>query len=343
MPDLDVSLDFPFAFGEPAVGALLKSDNQHFFVDEQLGFSPEAVGEHLLLHVESNGENTQWFADQLAQALGVSKTDVGFCGLKDRNAITRQWFSVYDPKRTATEKVDAAFASLSASRLLEATRGKSKLRRGDHAGNAFVITLVLDDGTEAAALADLEQRLAQVAQQGVPNYFGLQRFGRKGNNLVAFEQWLVQSQARAATAKRGRGPRKPKGIILSSARSFLFNAVLSQRVLSGSWATLIDGDVSLDGLPSAPLWGRGRSATQGEALALERAALMPFCRWSNALEHLGLQQERRALVCRPRNLRWKRTELVLTLTFDLPPGQYATGVLRELCLCREPSREIIGA
>ena len=156
--------------------------------------------------------------------------------------------------------------------------------------------------------------------------------------MPAFQQWLSRAQEERSRGKKGRSSRKPKGIILSAARSYLFNQVLCERVKEGSWKALLQGDVELNNLPTAPLWGRGRSATAGAAYDLECRALLPLQPWADALEHLGLNQERRALVSKPKNLQWKVSAKVLTLAFELPPGEYATGVLRELCRCREPSR-----
>ena len=337
---VDYSLDFPFAYGRPVLGALLKNENQHFVVHEQLGFVPSGEGEHLYLHMESDGDNTQWVAEQLAIGLEVRNVDVGFCGLKDRNAITRQWFSVYDPKSELQAKLGTACERLPANRLLEVTRGQSKLRRGQHAGNAFVITLLLDGGGEAETQAALERRLSCVREGGVPNYFGLQRFGRNGNNLPAFQQWLERAQSERQTAKKGRSKRKPRGIILSAARSYLFNCILAERVSAQNWCDLLEGDVAIQGVPAGPLWGRGRSATQLKALDIEAQALLPLRHWADALEHLGLNQERRAFVSTPKNLQWRIGEGVLIISFELPPGEYATGVLREVCLCREPSRHL---
>ena len=334
---MNFDLAFPWSQGCPQDKALLKGENAHFFVAEDLGFTPAGVGEHLYLQLESNGDNTQWVADVIAETFTIKPVDVSFCGLKDRNAITQQWFSIYDPKREVETQLQAKIAELQLRlprlRVLQQTRGAAKLRRGDHAGNHFVITLVLDE----PATSDLNLRLARISDQGVPNYFGLQRFGRDGNNLASFAQWL-QAEAQLPINKRNKR-RKPTGIILSAARSWLFNQVLAARVQAGNWRDVLEGDVLIDTqAASAPLWGRGRSATADVAFNIECQALAPFITWANALEHLGLQQERRALVCKPVDFQWRLADQHLTLSFFLPPGVYATSVLRELCDCYEPDR-----
>ncbi len=376
MTDAKYPLDFPYAYGQPTLRALLKGENAHFVVHEQLGFEPAGEGEHWYVHVESDGDNTQWLAEQMAKALDVKGLDIGFCGLKDRNAITRQWFSIYDPKQTLHDLQARLVGALPNSQILEVTRGQTKLRRGMHAGNGFIITLVFSEHTLPSIKAPLEAKLEQIKTCGVPNYFGLQRFGRNGNNLQEFDRFLAQQEAAKAsrdsgplarTAKKGRNkPRKPKGIILSSARSYLFNCVLTERVKSDTWQCVIDGDVvhashagvldqgvaqeasSIDdltqpvGVATAPLWGRGRSHTAGSALAIEQEALQSLSTWANALEHLGLSQERRKLCSMPQDLIWvfdDKEPVTLRLIFSLPPGEYATGILREICECYEPDRQ----
>ncbi|WP_053981964.1 tRNA pseudouridine(13) synthase TruD [Marinagarivorans algicola] len=376
MTDAKYPLDFPYAYGKPALRALLKGENAHFVVHEQLGFEPAGEGEHWYVHTESDGDNTQWLADQMAKALGVKALDIGFCGLKDRHAITRQWFSIYDPKQSIHDLKARLAPALPNSQILEVTRGQAKLRRGMHAGNGFIITLVFSDLALASIQAPLVAKLEQIKACGVPNYFGLQRFGRNGNNLQEFDRFLLQQEAvkasrdsttLAPTTKKGRNkPRKPKGIILSAARAYLFNCVLAERVKSETWQCVIDGDVTHEGhasalnqcvtqnakpliegstLPenvaTAPLWGRGRSHTAGRALMIEQEALHSMSAWANALEHLGLSQERRKLCSVPQDFMWgfdDKDAVTLRLIFSLPPGEYATGILREVCECYEPDR-----
>ena len=335
-----LSLSFPYAYSGVRPRAMLKSENTHFFVAENLGFTPSGEGEHLYLFIESNGDNTQWVADKIAEHLGVKPVDVGFCGLKDRNAITRQWFSVYDPKREAEPKLVGL--SSPERQILSQTRSHAKLRRGDHAGNHFLIRLGLEEPLSDAYKAELTERLAIIALQGVPNYFGLQRFGRMGSNLQAFDQWLIkqaQTPSPPGGPKNKRAKRSnPTGLVLSAARSLLFNRLLAKRVEQDCWAEVIAGDVCADQLPTGPLWGRGRSATAEVALTLEQEALAPLKAWADALEHLGLQQERRVLVNVPQDFNWQWEGQMLVLSFGLLPGAYATVVLRELCDCYEPLR-----
>ena len=313
------SLDFPCAYGGPLGRALFRVRPEDFRVQEDLGWQPQGSGEHLYLHLEKRGENTAWVARQLAELAQVRLVDVGYCGLKDRRAVTRQWFSIYLP---GTTEPDWQALPATSIRVLAQTRHRAKLRRGQHRGNHFVICL---RQVQADASA-LEQRLRQIATGGCPNYFGEQRFGRQGGNLLAAEKMLAQIEG----GGRRLRDRQQRGLILSAARSYLFNCVLARRVEQGNWAVPLDGEVLLEGGPSAPLWGRGRSAAAAVAAVLEQQVLAHWQVWCNGLEHTGLRQERRAAVLRPQRLAWCWRDTDLELAFALAPGQFATALLREL-------------
>ncbi|SMF06151.1 tRNA pseudouridine13 synthase [Alteromonadaceae bacterium Bs31] len=309
------SLDFPYALGGPAALADFRCEPEDFIVDEDLGFSPEGFGEHLLVQFQKRGENTGWLAQQLAQAFSVREMDVGFCGLKDRNALTSQWFSLYLPKsENDGEKLAQFQAQQSNISLLAQSRHPRKLRRGQHRGNHFHITLKNVQQKE-----ELTARLTAVAETGVPNYFGEQRFGRGGSNLYWAGLWFEGGENIRNRSKRVMAQ--------SAARSYLFNKVLAERVRLGDWnAIKFDDEISVSG----PLWGRGRPLA-GESLnAFEAEQLAGYESWMLGLEHVGSLQERRPLVLKPENFQWTQAGDVLELDFQLPPGAYATSVLREI-------------
>jgi tRNA pseudouridine13 synthase len=223
------------------------------------------------------------------------------------------------------------------------TRHGRKLRRGGLRENRFVITL-RDLQGECSLL---EQRLEHIQKEGVPNYFGEQRFGHDGNNLQ-----MAESLLRGEVAERDRHKR---GLYLSAARSWLFNRVLSARVADGSWVQALPGEALIQShsrsalslrfindeireriamgflQPSAPLWGRGKTSALAEAAELEHAALAGEEHLMHGLEQAGLEQERRALCLQPKEFSWQwQGEGTLQLSFSLPAGSYATAVLREL-------------
>ncbi|MGB5102860.1 MAG: tRNA pseudouridine(13) synthase TruD, partial [Steroidobacteraceae bacterium] len=278
-------MDLPVAYGPPPASGRIRVAPEDFQVEELLGFEPDGSGAHLLLVVEKRGANTGWVASQLARLAGIHPRDVGYSGLKDRHAVTRQSYSLPWP---AAAPVDACLDWCGEGfRVLAASRHGRKLRPGSHRGNRFQIRVREFTGDEAA----VGERLRLIAGGGVPSYFGPQRFGREGGNLARARDW-----ASGAAAPRERSQRS---FLLSAARSVLFNEVLAERVRRGDWNTLLPGEaVMLDGRrsyfraatpdetlrarceqmdvhPTGPLWGAGESPATGEALAVEERALAP--------------------------------------------------------------------
>ena len=311
------SLEFAHATHKPRTVGVIKEENQDFCVTEHLQTEFTGDGEHIYLYIEKQGENTHWLAKQLAEFAGIKHDDVGFSGLKDRNAVTRQWFSVHLPKGSSLNW--QAF-NCSTWQVLQIEQHRQKLRRGEHQDNEFKILVRVALTTFERSTIDL--KLEHIKQTGVPNYFGLQRFGRDGGNLIAAQGWFVEG-------KKIKN-RREKGLVLSAARSYVFNQLLSQRVIDGNWKSIIAGDVAEHGVPTGPLWGRGRLASSDSALEYETAVANQFEDWCYQMEHQGLKQERRALVLKPSAFSWQWLEAGLELKFTLAPGQYATTVLREL-------------
>lgn len=291
---------------------------EDFIVNEILGFEPKGEGEHVYLHIKKRKNNTQWVAGTIANIAGVSERDVGYCGRKDRQAVTTQWFSVYLPKQPI---IDWSVLNNEGIDVISTSRHTQKLRRGQHKANQFSIHLrKVCDSLGNPLTAKLKQTLNQVFQtlktQGLPNAFGLQRFGH--NNLEKANDWLVNNK---------KPCNRERSIILSSARSHLFNIVLNERVQSGIWQHALTGDPLISGQPTGPLWGRGRALSTGETLEFERELLAPYHVWCNRLEHLGLTQERRALILKPYDAQAQWVNDDWQLDFSLPVGAYATSVL----------------
>lgn len=324
----------------------MRAEPEDFRVDEIDAFEASGSGEHLLLTVEKRGMNTAFAARRIAQWAGVAESAIGYAGLKDRHAVTRQRFSVWIPKKVAPD-----IASLQADdlRVLSADWHSRKLPRGALAGNRFTLLLRDVEGGRDA----IDARLQAIAARGVPNYFGEQRFGRGGDNVA---------QALAMFAGR-RVKREQRSILLSAARSEIFNALLSARVGRGEWDRAVSGDVfMLDGSqsvfgpveidgdidsrlvrfdihPTGPMWGRGALRTLDGVQSLEAGIAEIHAPLCEGLEAAGLKQERRSLRLPVRDLAWSwADEGVLSLSFQLPAGSYATTVLRELGDIEDPQR-----
>jgi tRNA pseudouridine13 synthase len=316
---------WPNAYPASGACATLKLLNEDFIVTELPLQRPSGDGEHIWLDIEKNGANTAFVAQQLAEAAGVQERDVGYAGLKDRYAITRQWFSIYLPKGETPDLTQLKHPEFN---VLSQRRHVKKLRPGDLHGNRFRIVLRDVTGDRDA----VEANLKAVASHGVPNYFGAQRFGHDGGNVE-------QGRAMLAREVRVRNPKK-KGIYLSAVRSFVFNEVLALRIQQGFWGKTLPGDVMDEaGRPTGPLWGRGRVTTTDQAQALESPVAERHATLCDGMEHAGLDQERRALVASPMDMSWEWLQAnQLVLTFALPAGAYATSVLNEILRTTEPDR-----
>ena len=328
-----------FAWGPPPVRGQIRVFPEDFQVTENLGFTPDGHGEHLWLFIEKREQNTAHVAVELARAAGVHARHVSFAGLKDRNAVTRQYFSIHLPGQ---DDPDWQAWELDGVRILEGGRSSRKIQRGRLSGNGFELIVRDVDGD----LDALEQRLATIRDHGVPNGFGEQRFG--GNNI-----------SRAHDLFAGRMRRKPsknkRGFYLSAARSLIFNRVLVERMEAGTWNRLIDGEVAilngsqswfsadsndpeqiercrqLDIHPSGPLAGEGDSPATGQARELEASIYDEQRDLYEGLIKFRLKHQRRPLRMKVEKLEWTWLEpKVVCLRFELGQGSYATSVLREV-------------
>lgn len=330
----------------PCQSALFKQQPSDFCVSEDLGFTLSGAGEHQCYQIRKTGINTQQVVRHLAKLAGVREHDIGYAGLKDRMGVCVQWLSVYQPQR---QEIDTSSLAALGVEILQSTRNSRKIRRGSHRGNAFVIRLRKVD---SAGHDELEERLGNIARRGVPNYFGEQRFGRNNDN-VAMARRLFSGELRL---KKGF----KKGMLLSAARSFVFNALLAERVAAGTWDQYLPGDVmNLSGTesvfvpsawdavlaerleradihPTGALWGAGELRSSAAARALEEAVAQRYADICAGLEKAGLQQARRSLRLTVNDMAWDFVDATdIEVRFMLPPGAYATSVLRELCLLKE--------
>lgn len=323
---------WPAAYPASGASATMKLLNEDFIVTELPLQLPSGEGEHLWLDIEKNGANTAFVAQQLAEAAAVQERDVGYAGLKDRYAVTRQWFSIYLPNgKGKGETPDLTGLQHPEFKVLSQSRHVKKLRPGDLRGNRFRIVL-RDVSGDPDTIQAIETNLQAVASHGVPNYFGAQRFGFEGGNVE-------QGRAMLAREIRVRNP-KTKGIYLSAVRSFVFNEVLALRIQQGLWGKTLPGDVMDEaGRPTGPLWGRGRVITTDQAQALENGVAERHATLCDGMEHAGLDQARRALAASPADMSWEWPQADrLVLTFALPAGTYATSVLNEILRVTEPDR-----
>lgn len=330
----------PHAGGTPPCSGLIKSQPEDFVVDEKLSFDLADEGDHVFLHIRKRDLNTDEVARKIVRLAGVKPFDLGYAGKKDRRAVTEQWFSVHLPGR---REVDWTPLNSDRIEVLEQRRHVRKLRIGALSGNTFHLVVRQIDGDRES----LEARLQEIQRTGVPNYFGAQRFGLQANNLVQAVEMFTTGELPHAQNLRG--------LLVSAARSFLFNEILARRVAAHTWNQWLDGEVlMLDGSasffrpdpadpalaerlstfdvhPSGALWGTGPSLVEGACCELEQSVIDAHPVFAEGLAGLGLRQERRALRLGVKDLSWIwRDDHTLYLVLTLPAGSYATAVLREL-------------
>jgi len=333
-----------YLYGKPKSTGLLRSQISDFKVFEQLPFSPCGEGEHLFIHIRKTGANTVFVARELAKYFSVKEQLVSYAGLKDRFAITEQWFGVHVPGKTVYDLSDLYIEGVE---VLSYTRHNKKLRIGALTGNRF--ELVLRNVTQ---LEEFKLRWKDIIEQGVPNYFGEQRFGINGGNI---------DKALALFSGTKVKDKKKRGMYLSAARSHIFNAMISERINQGLFNQVLLGDVlMLAGTQSvfhldevddaialrfkdkdvditASMWGAGELMTSAEPEALEASIAEKNNEFCQGLPRFGLKQERRRI-----RLSISETELsvmdnavgelnsTIKISFFLPAGCYATTILREL-------------
>ncbi|WHP79736.1 tRNA pseudouridine(13) synthase TruD [Edwardsiella anguillarum] len=339
-----------YLHGRPAATGVVKAFAEDFFVAEDLGFAPDGEGEHVLVRLRKEGCNTQFVAENLARFARIAARSVSYAGLKDRHAVTEQWFCLHLPGR---DTPDFSQFVLEGCQVMTVARHRKKLRIGTLRGNQFRLVL-----RHISDSAEVEERLRRVAAQGVPNYFGEQRFGRGGNNLQQARRWATDQIRVKERAKRG--------FYLSAARSALFNRLVSERLAAGCFSRALAGDaLQLTGRGSwfvaqeaelaalqqrldagelritAALPGDGDGGVAGDAAEFERRVLSEYADLQALLTRERVEPARRAVLLQPQVMAWNWwDDATVELTFDLPAGSFATSVVRELFCQENPDADL---
>ena len=320
----------------PKQTALLKAECADFVVKEQLGYDMSGDGEFVAVKVRKTDCNTLFVGEQLAKLAGISARNMSYAGLKDRKAVTEQWFSLQMPGQPTP---DFSQFSLEGVEILEVTRHQRKIRIGSLQGNHFEILLRNAEETD-----ELKERLDFLAKNGFPNYFTEQRFGRDGNNLTQALRW--------ANGEIKVKDRNKRSFYLSAARSEMFNLIVSKRMELNLAQQILVGDVlqlngshswfvvdesedlaqlqqrlaQQDVLLTAPLIGEEeKSAVDFEhEIFAQHQALFDLMRQER------MKAARRPILMQPQQFQWQFEPNGLRLQFALPAGSYATALIREL-------------
>ena len=333
----------PRALGVAPGRAVIRSQPQDFQVAEQLGFELSGEGEHVFLYLQKCQLNSLELVRRLSEVSGVAERDIGYCGLKDRNAVTRQWFSV--GMAGAPEPDWVSLERDGHVRVLDVARHSRKLRRGVHKANRFRLVLRQLQGQRV----ELEQRLQQLGSCGAPNYFGEQRFGRNGATLEQALRWMHSGR---------RVTRNKRSLFYSALRASVFNQLLAARVEAGSWNRVQPGDICMlagsrsffhsaavdetierraqqgDLHPGLPLWGRFEPGAGPLECPSECREICDF------LEQSGVDLSWRATRLLPDDFCWQFCDDgTLQLEFALGAGAYATALLAEFVQYKEGTTE----
>ncbi|MFO0851266.1 MAG: tRNA pseudouridine(13) synthase TruD [Gemmataceae bacterium] len=324
----------------PGVGGRIKVQPEDFEVEELPAYEPSGTGDHLYLWVQKRDIASEYFVKTVARRLNVHPGDVGTAGQKDRRAVARQWVSVPAAAEPNLGKLDGDGLT-----LLTVSRHGNKLKPGHLRGNRFRI-LIRD--ADPARQADAVRVLARLRDQGMPNYYGPQRFGRDGDTLELGKLCLA-----------GKQPRRVRPFLfkfaLSAVQSWLFNDYLGRRLADGLFRTVLPGDVLMKWPAGGIFRADDVAAEQARFDARETVTAGPMF-GKRTFPAAGVAAEREAAVLRDNGLSpaafdgfgklmsgTRRHNLVyiddlaaawepagLRLAFTLPSGCYATVLLREV-------------
>lgn len=329
-------LELAYLQTAPKKTALLKAECADFIVKEELGYDMSGDGEFVAVRVRKIDNNTIFVGEKLAAFCGVSARNMGYAGLKDRKAITEQWFCIQMPGKPTP---DFSQFQMDGVEILEVTRHNRKIRTGSLDGNYFDILL-----RNATENDELKVRLEIVKHLGFPNYFTEQRFGRDGHNLTEAMRW--------ATGEIKVKDRKKRSFYLSAARSEVFNLVVSERVKLGLATQILPNDIlqlkgthswfkadqnedlnalqvrleNRDILLTAPLIGE----TEQNSNDIENQIVAQHHALHDLMKQERLKPARRPLLMQAENFSWQFEPAGLRLKFYLPAGSYATALVREL-------------
>lgn len=336
----------------PGVGGVLRHTEDDFRVDEALPYEPSGDGDHLFVRIEKRGLTTPQAAQAIARALDINARDIGWAGMKDKRAVTRQTLSL--PPPCTPEAVSAL--QLPDMAILSVTRHRHKLRTGHVRENRFVLRLRqldVDEDTAAARATAIMSVLTR--PPGSPNWFGAQRFGATGDNADI-------GRALVTGTPLPRGMRKPRGrklrFYISALQSQLFNEYLQQRMTAGAYRTVLAGDIlqkresggsfvseQLDVdqarlhagevVPTGPMFGHKvmLPPPDSDAGVRERAVLASHELSKDTFARvgkLGTGTRRPLAISLGETAVTTCGERAIELVFSLPAGAYATAVVREV-------------
>lgn len=316
-------------------GGDIRSEIDDFVVIEIPAYEASGEGVHAYAFVEKRELTTLEVVKALA-GLGVHERDVGFAGMKDKYAVTRQWFSVPEAHADAFKALD----DIEGISVLEVSRHNNNLGIGHLRANRFEIRVrnADDDATSGA-----EAIIERLRSDGLPNYFGPQRFGRFNGNIA--------DGLRVARGERVPGGRRMHKLFLSSLQSHVFNWLLKARLERGLFGTVVSGDLAqkhdtggkfivsdleAESLRAArfeisstlPIFGKKVGISDGKAGEIESETLEWFD--LTVRDFRSTMGDRRISRLMLDDLEVEGFDNGFVLSFTLSKGSYATSLLREV-------------
>ncbi len=319
----------------------IRTQPEDFQVSEINDLAFTEQGEHWWLFVEKVNSNTAWAASQIASACKVPAKQVGYAGLKDRHAVTRQWFSVQLPKIRDLAVVKGKLPKELS--VIDSHWHQSKIKRGQLKANQFTLRIRNFTGDQS----QIEENIKAIRKRGVPNYFGPQRFGHDMGNIDKARSWF------AGDIKVNN--KNQRSLYISTARSHIFNQIIAHRLENQIWDQVLEGDIiQLSGSHSwfherdaeqvelvtrlakfdvhitAALWGEDAVQSNLMCADMEGKIANEHPIYIKGLKQHRVKQDRRAVRLVPMNLEHQWVDGDLLITMKLGPGSYATSVLREV-------------
>lgn len=324
------------------IGGNIKENPEDFIVEEIPVYQPEGEGEHLFINLTKKGITTKEVQKALAGLYHVNIQDVNFAGIKDKQAVASQYFSVWlknkgnkDLAYKLEEKLPLKINSLAYHR--------KKIKQGHLLANAFNIKISRPECSPEQAINKVQPIIDIIHRKGLPNYYGHQRFGIEGNN--------AQKGYDILTGKKKEKNKWLRRFLLSAYQSHLFNHYLVLRIRKGLYDKILKGDIAkkhdtggifvVENIETeqkridkkaicytGPIFGKKMKVAQGEAAQLEEKILADNHIGWNHLLGARLNGSRRQGVIIP-TIQSEKEEDGIRLRFTLPKGAYATVVLRE--------------
>jgi len=196
---------------------LFNQSPRDFIVQEVPLYEFSREGEHLIVHIRKKDLTTWEMVEILAKSLDISPKDIGYAGLKDKYAMTTQYISILDKEKNLEEKIEKF--QHPKIKILDITRHHNKIKIGHLKGNNFKIRLKKVLGVQKDKL---DSTLKWIEKNGVPNYFGEQRFGVESSNFEDGKK-IVEGKLKVRD-------KRLKKFLINSYQSHLFNLWLSKRV-----------------------------------------------------------------------------------------------------------------